>query len=513
MNAVIYARYSSDKQKETSITGQLRECYAYAERKGITVIKEYIDRAQSGKRSDREAFQQMITDSKFKLFSAVIVYKLDRFARDRYASATYRHELKKNKVKIISAMENISDTPEGILMESLLEGMAEYYSSELAQKVLRGKTELALKCLHNGGNPLIGYKVNPDKTYAIDEAAAPIVRLIFDMYAAGYTYSQIIDELNNRRYKTRAGKNFGKNSLHDILANERYIGTYTFNKIPSRDTNGSRNCHAKKDSNDIIKIENGIPAIIDRNTWERVQFRMKQNRKAPARACAKIDYLLTGKAFCGHCGSAMVGQSTGKDNQYGYYQCGAKKRLRNCDKKNVKKETIEDAVLKFAIEYVFQDEVIDRVAKAAAEYSLSESKKTDILESLKKELETVKHELANIVDAIKKGIITSSTKEALEQLENERDSLELEIAGEQIVTEHPFSAEQVSTWLKYFRSGDINDPYFRQQLIDIFINAVYIYDDHVKIIFNFGDNTNQINIKDIGNLRFSDLESIEPLAP
>ena len=150
MTAVIYARYSSDNQREESIEGQLRECTAFADKNGITVLRHYIDRAVSAKTDNRPEFQNMIKDSGQKLFDMIIVWKLDRFARNRYDSARYKAQLKKNGVKVVSAIEVISDGAEGIILESMLEGFAEYYSVDLSEKVVRGMTDNALKCMFNG---------------------------------------------------------------------------------------------------------------------------------------------------------------------------------------------------------------------------------------------------------------------------------------------------------------------------------------------------------------------------
>lgn len=146
MKGVIYARYSSDHQREESIEGQIRECTAFAEKNGITLLHNYIDRAYSAKTDNRPAFQEMIKDSHKKMFDGILVWKLDRFARDRFDSAHYKNLLKKNNVRVVSATEPISDGPDGIVIEALFEGMAEYYSAELVQKINRGMTENALKC-------------------------------------------------------------------------------------------------------------------------------------------------------------------------------------------------------------------------------------------------------------------------------------------------------------------------------------------------------------------------------
>ena len=150
MTAVIYARYSSDNQREESIEGQIRECTAYAEKKGFTVVKHYIDRAISVKTDNRPQFQQMIKDSDKKLFDIVLVWKLDRFARNRYDSARYKTQLKKNGVKLMSATEIISEGPEGIILESVLEGYAENYSADLAEKVVRGQIQNMLNAIQAG---------------------------------------------------------------------------------------------------------------------------------------------------------------------------------------------------------------------------------------------------------------------------------------------------------------------------------------------------------------------------
>lgn len=122
MKAVIYARYSSDNQREESIDGQLRECMEYAKFNDIDVVNSYIDRALSAKTDNRPNFQRMIKDSYKGLFDVALVWKLDRFARNRYDSAHYKTILKRNGVRVLSAKETISEGAEGILLESMLEG-------------------------------------------------------------------------------------------------------------------------------------------------------------------------------------------------------------------------------------------------------------------------------------------------------------------------------------------------------------------------------------------------------
>lgn len=198
MRAVIYPRYSSDNQREESIEGQIRECMEYAERNGITIVGTYIDRAMSAKTDNRPQFQQMIRDSYKGLFDLVIVWKLDRFARNRYDSAHYKSILKKNGVKVVSARESIAEGSEGILLESVLEGYAEYFSADLAEKVNRGMMENALKCMNNGAGIPLGYYVDDTQHLQIDEKKVPYVREIFQRFADGEMIKTIIADLNAR---------------------------------------------------------------------------------------------------------------------------------------------------------------------------------------------------------------------------------------------------------------------------------------------------------------------------
>lgn len=287
MNVVIYARFSSHSQTEQSIEGQLKECYAYAKHNDYTVVGEYIDRAISGTTDHRPKFQRMIADSSKKLFQGVLVYQLDRFARNRYDSATYKAKLKKNGVRVLSARENISDDASGVLMEAVLEGMAEYYSVELAQKIKRGMDINAEKCLSTGGVLTLGFKTE-NKKIVVDPLTAPVVKKIFEMYVTGSTMADIIRYLNANQIKTSYGNMFNKNSINRILKNKRYIGVYTY-----RDK----------------EIPDGIPRIIDEDLFWEVQRMMEKNKKAPARAKGKVDYLLTTKLFCGYCEAAMTGIS------------------------------------------------------------------------------------------------------------------------------------------------------------------------------------------------------------
>ena len=287
MKAVIYARYSSENQREESIDGQIRECYAFARKNNISVVAEYIDRAFSAKTDRRPDFQRMIKDSAKKNFNLVLVWKLDRFARNRYDSANYKATLKRNGVKVMSVTESISEGSEGILLESVLEGMAEYYSAELSEKVMRGHHENALKCRYNGGTLPIGFSVDKDQNYHVDPITSPYIVEAFTMYDEGRTMKEIVAVLNQHGLKNQRGGELNLNSVSRLLQNRFYIGEYKYREV---------------------LVPDGIPAIIPKDLFDRVQEKLAKNKKAPARHKAEDDYLLTTKLFCGDCQSLMFGE-------------------------------------------------------------------------------------------------------------------------------------------------------------------------------------------------------------
>lgn len=322
MTGVIYSRYSSDKQREESIEGQLRECKAFAEKNGFQIVGTYIDRALSAKTDNRPDSQKMIKDSSKQQFDTVIVWKLDRFARNRYDSAHYKSILKKNNVRVLSATEAISQGAEGIILESVLEGMAEYYSAELAEKGVRGQTENALSCRFNGGTVLVGYNI-VNQHFVVNTETAPLALAAYEMYEEGRTMQEIADDLNVRGLRNTRGTKLNINTVCNLLTNRRYIGEYSYREIV---------------------VPDGIPAIVPKDLFERVQERIAKNKKSPARYKSEAECILSTKLYCGRCMTFMVGESGTARNKdtYRYYKCLSAKRKRGCDKKVVKKQWIEE---------------------------------------------------------------------------------------------------------------------------------------------------------------------------
>ena len=463
MKAVIYARYSSDNQREESIEGQIRECQSFAERKGYTVIRTYIDRALSGTRADnRPEFQQMISDSTLREFQYVIVWKIDRFSRDKFDSVKYKYALKSSGVSVISATEPIDGSPEGQMMESVFEGISVYYIKDLAQKTSRGMTENAIKGKFNGGTLTFGYTIDENHHFQLDPVNAPIVLDVFTRYSEGETIRSILDDINSKM--SNNGRKFTYHFLNWMLNNRRYLGEYKFQ--------------------DTVNNE-AIPPIISQELFDKCQHRLNVNKhKAGSFKKNKEKYLLTGKIFCGICGASISGISgTGKCKSiYRYYKCMNVKKHK-CRKKPVQKEMIENIVLNAALD-IFKDKaLIRKISKACFDL---QSKESPMLPALKRRLRENQKEIKNLMTAIKAGIVLKTTKAELEKLEAEQEQLEINIAMERLI-KPMIPQEKIQAWLMNFAAADLSDQSQKQRIIDIFVNSVYVYDDRMIIFFNYKD--------------------------
>ena len=426
----------------------------------------------------------MIKDSAKGLFDVILVWKLDRFARNRYDSAHYKSQLKKYGVKVLSATENISEGPEGIILESLLEGMAEYYSAELSEKVIRGHTENDLKCKYNGGTPTFGYTIDSDRHYQIALRTASVVLEMFTRYDNGSTMKEIRDYLNDAGVTTVRGKSIDLNFVAVILHNRKFLGEYKYREII---------------------IPNGIPFIVPQDLFDRVQDTLAKNKKAPARHKAEDDYLLTTKLFCGTCGAMMVGESgTGSiERKYHHYRCVNTKKRRTCNAKHksVRKLPLENAVVNSVMAKVMDDNFVEYITDAVMDLQGRES---STLPALRKQLEDAERGITNMLNAIQAGIINASAKQRLDELEDAKQKIELQIIQEEM--KHPLlSREDVTYWLCRFHTLDVAQLEERRRLIDSFINSVTIFDEYILITFNYKESSERANFEDI---KSSDLKSV-----
>lgn len=497
--AVIYARYSSHSQRDASIEQQVAACRRFAERQDIQIIDIYEDRATTGTNDRRPGFQKMVKDAERHNWEYVIVYTLDRFARDRYASAVYKRKLKDHGIKVLSAMEQISDDPTGILMESLLEGLAEYYSSELSRKIRRGMDDNAAKCLCNGQIPF-GYRRGEDGRFAIDEQEAPIVQEIYRRIRDGAKLSELIHDINARGILNKRGNKWTHSTFNALLSNERYTGIYIY-----------------KD----IRVPGGMPRIIEPALFDAVQLTMhtkknpRKNTALAPGACAALPqrrrqddgiYYLTGKLFCGHCHEPMIGISGRSKNGplYYYYTCKGKRTAHKCQKKNVGRDFIEKFIAAALKETMLNDRAVRILADTAVEYQKKKAVNAE-LDALVQRAAEVKKSIGNIVAAIEAGIFSAATQSRLAELEAEQRTLLMQISYLQEETEEQLTREEIIATLELFKDGDICDEAFREALIDTFLVAAYVYDGEVKIVFNLGGKSeNTILPFDIEDVEFSD---------
>lgn len=482
-DAVIYARYSSHAQRDVSIEQQIKACQQFAKRHSLRVLHVYEDRALTGTSDRRPGFQQMVKDAKNAGWKYVIVYTLDRFARNRYDSATYKQKLKRCGVKVLSAMENISDDPTGILMESVLEGLAEYYSAELSRKVLRGMNDNASKCMVNGALPL-GYVRGEDGRYAICEAEAEIVREIYRRVIHGDSFADIIRDLNARGILTKKGKPWNRSSFNRILNNERYTGLYHYGEIV---------------------IPGGIPAIITQEQFDKVQsitYRKNNPRKDPTGATPQRrrreggTYLLTGKLFCGHCKEPMIGISgtSHTDTPHYYYTCkGRRADHESCAKRNVRRDAIEAFVATSLRDTMLTDQAIEDLAEAAIAYQ-NKCVSDCGIKSLQLQLADVDRSISNLISAIEAGIFSATTQARLQELEAKQRDLTRLLTVAKAEAEARLTKEDILTCLKMFQSGDVNSKSFQEALFDTFLVAAYVYDDSVRFVFTLNGTPKHVKL-------------------
>ncbi len=491
--AVIYARFSSANQREESIEAQVRACQDYARRNGLQIINIYADSAKTGTNADREAFQRMIEDSSEGKFRYVVIHKLDRFSRDKYDSVTYKRKLKVNGVTLRSVLENLDGSPESLILESLLEGMAAYYSQNLSRESLKGQMENGYKCLHNGGLPPLGYDIDKTtKKYVINEKEAEIVRYIFSQYAGGMGYNKIIAYLNSIGHRTKRGNAFGKNSLHDLLKNLKYTGVYTFNLRLEKDVTGTRNPQFKP-KEEWIYIEGGVPAIIDKEMFDQVQNKLAENKKNAGRFKTKRIYMLTGLIRCGECNSPMWAKSH-VDGRHGLlylnYECAAKNYKQTCDNRSIRKEIIENYVLDELRNTLFTENSIKRLAIMLNTYCKKmECASRDEYEQSVTELGEIKGKIEKIVQLVaESGISIDLVKDEIKVLEERKLIVEEQIKNIQMKNDVAAVSEETLVGLitksrEFIESKNIVEC---RNLIGNYIESIIVYRDRVDIRFKIG---------------------------
>ena len=453
--AVIYARYSSDNQTEQSIEGQLHVCQDYAKSNDILILDTYIDRAMTGTNDNRPAFQKMIADSKRKEWDYVLVYKFDRFSRNKFETLKHKTTLKENGVQLVSATEYLPDTPERIIMESIFEGYAEYYSAELSQKVRRGMRETRNKGNYQGGPLIYGYKVE-NKKVVINEEQAEVVRFIYEQYAIGVYVKDIIAELTSKGIYNK-GKPFARNTIYKILKNEKYSGVYRY-----------------KDE----VFDNMYPQIVPTSTFEIVRKKVENNKYG--KQSTDTIYLLRNKIKCGYCGSSITAEGgTSKSGKVKrYYKCIGRKHNNGCQKSMQRKEFLEEFVINSTISYLTDKANIDEMIKLLLKHQDVVSKENVTLNMLEKEKKQCESSLDNIMKAIERGIINNTTNKRMTELENQLEDLEKKLLIEKSKISVKITENDIR---EYFVQAIKLEP---QLMISYLVKEIRLYDDKAEIYFN-----------------------------
>ena len=465
MNAVIYARYSSSNQREESIEGQIRICTEYAKKKGYKITNQYIDRAMTGKNDNRPAFRQMLNDSDKGMFDVLLVYKTDRFARNRYDSAIHKTRLKKNKVQIEYAAEQIPNDSTAVLIEGFLENLAEYYSVNLSENTKRGKYENALKKKSNGGVTPIGYK-RIDGSLVIDEEKAPIIRFIFQNYIDGISYANII-----KNTRERYGIKLSMSGLKLILQNEVYTGKYIYRTY---------------DGETFVYEDNHEP-IVSQETFEKAEQKRIANKRSPNAGKGKRKYALSGLISCGECGGHIIVSHSYKNGEPAFFRlyCLNRKEHKNCNNPTRKMEIVENAVIEAIKNKILDRKTIKTLAEKAC--SLQEDNSLDKLKELQTELKNVQKSKNNIIAAIEQGIITPTTKDRLQELEHLESDLQVKIATEKKAENKNLTAPEIEKFLKKYCSGNMQDETFRFELTHTFIKEILLFKDRFEITLKLSD--------------------------
>ena len=470
--AVAYARYSSHNQRDVSIEQQLQDIRAYAEREGYTIIHEYVDRAKSGfTHSDRRAeFQSMLRDASIGAFDTVIAWKVDRFGRDRRESSSYKGQLADVGVSVVYAMEPIPDGAVGCLTEGMLEAIAEWYSRNLSENIRRGKRDNATKCLYNGVK-IYGYSKGPDGHYVINETEAAVVRRIFSMYAQGNSAATIKKALDRDGVLTMNGIPYPLSRIIYMITNEAYIGVYRFENI---------------------RIPGGMPAIIDKDTWEICQTLRAKTAKHFERT--QIDFYFTGKCTCGLCNAKVNGASAiGRGKRYYYYMCSTFRAYgkSGCSLPSISKQRVEDKVFDYLFDNVLTGKAASRFADMVVD-TLKADRETSPIRQMEKDLTDVNRRIDNINRAISEGIWTTTTKTMLDDLTVRADELQKNIAYQRMTDRQYIEKDRILFYLHKIASGKRDDPNYLRVITNTFINSVVLYENWVELVINAAEHVEKI---------------------
>ena len=413
--AIAYYRFSSHAQNEASIDQQREHAVLYAEKHGYTIVKEYSDEAISGTREDRPGFQLMLSEVGKIKPAVLILWKTDRLGRDRYILSMAKRTIRDAGCAIEYVAEiTPTDTPESALIEGIMDSMAEFYSKQLRQNVTRGMRYNAQKALYNGHKTL-GYTVDDTKHYIEDKTTSPVVQRIFKEFVDGKPLTQIAEDLNKQGIRTTLGRKFNVNGLRHILKNKAYIGIYQYS--------------------DIV-VPDGMPRLISDEMFAEAQKRFERNKHKARGANDDTEeprYWLTGKLFCGECGTTMHGMSgTSKTGKIHYYYACKNHRKHICNLKNIPKDTLEVHVVWLLRDLLEDEENLVSLAVDIASYYKNLYADNGYIASLESELKETERGINNLIKVIEKGVLSDAVTNRLTELENKKTGIEEAIETEKL---------------------------------------------------------------------------------
>ncbi len=488
LKAAAYMRYSSAAQDDGfSIEAQQRAIHDFAIKNNIEIVEEYIDRAKSGTNANRPEFQRLFSDCEQREFEIVIVHNLDRFARNALDSKMYRARLKEMGIALYSLKDDLEDTPNGKFFTAIKEAYSELYSDNLSQEVKKGLKEVALRGLHTGGSPPLGYDV-VDRRLVINEAEAEIVRTIFKMHTQGKSYNDIAKELNAKGYTTRAGNEFSKSSFNAILQNRKYIGEYTYNRRVGKDSNGKHNSHRNKPEDEIIRIKDGVPRIIDDKTFNKAQRILATHKKGKSSFRSNSSYLLAGLVKCGECGFSYQGNTrkSGNGSTYSSYRCGRRAGRADigCKNPEIEKHRLENFVIEQVFKYLFTDEGIKEIVKQINTYHKEmQSTKGKDINLYKKQVKALKAKQNNIAKAIANGADGQAFIDEINKITQSIKDIEQRIEKETPAELPAISEAQVRNAIKSLEEELKNetDINAKKDFINAYVESVVINKETVEV--------------------------------
>ncbi len=508
IKAVGYTRFSSSNQREESISAQKRYIATFAEDNGFEIIDWYCDRAKSAKTVNRPEFQRLIQDAQNEpQFKAIIVHKSDRFSRNVEDSIQYKRLFEECGLEVIFVNERFDNSPSGKMMYNLLSSINQFYNDNLALEVMKGLKENAYQCKWTGGPAPLGYDIDKDKKLVINEKEAEIVRLIFQMSADGYGYGETIDRLNILGYKTKQGNAFGKNSLYDLIRNERYKGTYIFNKRSKANRFNKRNNHKYKSDDEIIRIENGCPAIVSESLWNRANAVKKATRCSYTNA--KNPYLLTGLLYCSECGSKLHGNIRKNRTTYTTYRCSGKTNKKNCTCKEIRCDKLDSFVIEKFVNFFFNDDNIPIITNKLNEQIKNNTQIDSEYTNAKSNLEVLKKSRDNLIEAIIQTGTNKAISDKINAYEEQISKAEIFIAihEKQNIISEITEADvrlQIDKLKEYMNNPQnlVKTKYVLSQYID----GIDVSSENIKVTFKLTMPSHKEGIFDVLIFRHSEYE-------